>query len=47
MISCFITSQELEEMYPGTHAERAREHLIARAKGAVFVSQIGKDTRFR
>lgn len=37
----FITSQELENMYPDkTPKERERE--IAKAKGAVFISQIGK-----
>ena len=37
----FITSQELEDLYPGMTAKE-REHEIARAKGAVFISQIGK-----
>lgn len=37
----FITSQELEDMYPGTTAKE-REYNIAKAKGAVFISQIGK-----
>lgn len=37
----FITSQELEDLYPGTDAKE-REYRIARAKGAVFISQIGK-----
>ena len=37
----FITSQELEDMYPD-RTPKERENLIARAKGAVFVSQIGK-----
>jgi len=37
----FITSQELEDIYPGTDAKE-REYRIARAKGAVFISQIGK-----
>ena len=37
----FITSQELEDMFPEATAKE-REHLIAKAKGAVFISQIGK-----
>ncbi|MDO4474215.1 MAG: aspartate--ammonia ligase [Eubacteriales bacterium] len=37
----FITSQELEYMYPDLTAKE-REHEIAKAKGAVFISQIGK-----
>lgn len=37
----FITSQELEEMFPDK-APKEREHRIAKAKGAVFISQIGK-----
>lgn len=37
----FITAQELEEMYPGK-PPKEREHLIAKAKKAVFISQIGK-----
>lgn len=37
----FITSQELENMYPNLTAKE-REHEIAKAKGAVFISQIGK-----
>ena len=37
----FITSQELEEMYPEATAKE-REYNIAKAKGAVFISQIGK-----
>lgn len=37
----FITSQELEDLYPGADAKE-REYRIARAKGAVFISQIGK-----
>ena len=37
----FITSQELEDMYPGmTHKER--EYAITKEKGAVFIMQIGK-----
>lgn len=37
----FITSQELEDMYPGMNAKE-REYQIAKNKGAVFISQIGK-----
>ncbi|KMZ54953.1 aspartate--ammonia ligase [Dorea sp. D27] len=37
----FITSQELEDLYPGSDAKE-REYRIAKAKGAVFISQIGK-----
>lgn len=37
----FITSQELENLYPLLTAKE-REHEIAKAKGAVFISQIGK-----
>ena len=37
----FITSQELENMYPDATAKE-REYLIAKAKKAVFISQIGK-----
>lgn len=37
----FITSQELEDMFPDATAKE-REYLIAKAKGAVFISQIGK-----
>ena len=37
----FITSQELEDMYPDC-TPKERENRIARDKGAVFVSQIGK-----
>lgn len=37
----FITSQELEEMFPDK-TPKEREHRIAKAKGAVFISQIGK-----
>ena len=36
----FITSQELENMYPG-QTPREREYSIARLKGAVFIMQIG------
>ena len=37
----FITSQELEDLYPDKTAKE-REYLIAKDKGAVFISQIGK-----
>ncbi|MGO5053603.1 aspartate--ammonia ligase [Lachnospiraceae bacterium LCP25S3_G4] len=37
----FITSQELEDLYPDSTAKE-REYKIARSKGAVFISQIGK-----
>lgn len=37
----FITSQELENLYPDKTAKE-REYLIAKDKGAVFISQIGK-----
>lgn len=36
----FITSQELENMYPG-QTPKEREYSIARLKGAVFIMQIG------
>ncbi|MBQ3665647.1 MAG: aspartate--ammonia ligase [Lachnospiraceae bacterium] len=36
----FITSQELEDMYPGT-TPKEREYKIAKLKGAVFIMQIG------
>lgn len=38
----FITSQELENMYPGCPVKE-RERRIAKLKGAVFISQIGKE----
>ena len=38
----FITSQELEDMFPD-NTPKEREHRIAKAKGAVFISQIGKE----
>lgn len=38
----FITSQELEDMYPDC-TPKERENRITRAKKAVFVSQIGKE----
>lgn len=37
----FITSQELEDLYP-ENTPKEREYLIAKSKGAVFISQIGK-----
>ena len=37
----FTTSQELEDMYPDC-TPKEREHKIAKEKGAVFISQIGK-----
>ncbi|MDO4599195.1 MAG: aspartate--ammonia ligase [[Ruminococcus] gnavus] len=37
----FITSQELEDLYPGCDAKE-REYRLAKEKGAIFVSQIGK-----
>ena len=38
----FITSQELEDMYPNCPVKE-RERRIAKLKGAVFISQIGKE----
>ncbi len=38
----FITSQELENLYPDA-TPKEREYKIAREKGAVFISQIGKE----
>lgn len=37
----FITSQELEDMYP-EKTPKEREYIIAKEKGAVFIMQIGK-----
>lgn len=37
----FISSQELEDLYPDKRPKE-REHLIAKEKGAVFITQIGK-----
>ena len=37
----FITSQELADLYP-TLTSKEREYAIAKDKGAVFISQIGK-----
>lgn len=36
----FITSQELEDMYPG-YTPKEREYKITKLKGAVFIMQIG------
>ena len=36
----FVTTQELEDMYPGK-TSKEREYLIAKEKGAVFIMQIG------
>ncbi len=36
----FVTSQELEDMYPGCTSKQ-REHKIAKLNGAVFIMQIG------
>ena len=36
----FITSQELEDMYPGK-TPKEREYLITKEKGAVFIMKIG------
>lgn len=40
----FISSQELEDMYPDKSAKE-REYLITKERGAVFISQIGKTLR--
>ncbi len=40
----FITSQELEDAYPGT-TSKEREYRAARRYGAVFIEQIGKTLR--
>lgn len=37
----FITSQELEDMYP-EKTSKEREYEYTKAKGAIFISQIGK-----
>lgn len=37
----FITSQELEDLYPSL-SPKEREHRLAKSKGAIFISQIGK-----
>lgn len=37
---CFITSQELEDMYPELPSEE-REDKLAKEKGAIFIMQIG------
>ena len=38
----FITSQELENLYPSS-TPKEREYKIVKEKGAVFISQIGKE----
>ena len=40
----FITSQELEDKYPDK-TPKERENLITKEKGAVFISQIGKNLK--
>lgn len=40
----FITSQELEDIYPNENPE-FREHLITEKYGAVFISKIGNDLK--
>ena len=40
----FLSSQELEDMYPDA-TPKEREYHIAKLKGAVFISQIGKTLR--
>jgi aspartate--ammonia ligase len=40
----FITTQELEDMYPD-FSPKQREDAIAKAKGAVFIMQIGGDLK--
>ena len=40
----FITSQELEDLYPDS-TPKEREYKIAKAKGAVFIMQIGGKLR--
>lgn len=37
----FVTSQELETMYPDK-TPKEREYLFSKAKGAIFIKQIGK-----
>ena len=37
----FVSSQELETMYPDA-SPKEREHRFAKAKGAIFITQIGK-----
>lgn len=37
----FITSQELEDLYPDCDAKE-REYRLAKEKGAIFIAQIGK-----
>ena len=38
----FITSQELENLYPSS-TPKEREYKIVKEKGAIFISQIGKE----
>ncbi len=40
----FISSQELEERYPMLSASE-RENVLAKEKGAIFITQIGKNLR--
>lgn len=40
----FLTSQELEDMYPGS-TPKEREYQITKLKGAVFVMQIGGELK--
>ena len=40
----FITSQELEDLYPELDAKE-REYAAAKAHGAIFIEQIGKELR--
>ncbi len=40
----FVTSQELEDQYPGM-TPKEREDKIAKEKGAVFIMQIGKELK--
>ena len=40
----FITTQELEDMYPGLD-QKEREHKLLREKKAVFLMQIGKELK--
>ncbi|NLJ40524.1 MAG: aspartate--ammonia ligase [Clostridiales bacterium] len=41
---CFITSQELEDLYPDL-SPKDRENAITKAKGAVFLMQIGHNLK--
>lgn len=40
----FITSQELEDLYPSL-TPKEREHIYAQKYGAIFISQIGKNLK--